>query len=207
MISKFCSRIQKYLIPGIHCCVFLSYCYSMKRSLFILSAIFLFCQLQAQPLNVKAKSFSTPFITLYKSAGNYFKEVKGSPIISTLFTNPDTIGYRLKLLPEGATDWKHISVDIDNLFTVFFKAGEYSQDSAEVARRFNDLIALIKETDPGAVFQEDNSYSDTKIKEVNICPAHTNNCSENDKWRVSLYFHKMLDGGYNVSVNIQSFPE
>jgi hypothetical protein len=179
----------------------------MKKHILLLSLLFLLLQAAAQPLNVKNKSFAETFLLLYKSAGNYFKEVKGVPIVSTMFAEPDTIGYRLRLLPAGVTDWKHISVDMNYTLTIFFKLGEYSKDSAEVAKRFNDIIALIKEADPTATLQEDDSYSDTKIKEINICTVGAKSCGEEDKWRVSLYFHKMFDDEYNVSVNMQSFKE
>lgn len=188
-------------------CTICCYHYSMKKNLFVSFVLFTVIQSQAQSFDVKDKRFSEVFTFMYKSAGHYFSEIKANPIISTMFKEPDTIGYRLKLLPPGVTDWKHISMGIEHELTIFFKLGDYSKDSAEVAARFNDMIALIKETDPAAVFREDDSYSDTKIRELYICAGNSKDCGENHKWRVSLYFHKMFGDEYNVSVNLQSYRE
>ena len=139
-----------------------------KKIVMSLYVMLLLQQVQGQQFNVKDTSFIRVFTTLYNSAGNYFNEIKGRPIVSTMFNEPDTIGYRIKLLPLGVTDWKHLSLGIGNELTAFFKLGEYSKDSTEVAQRFNDMIALIKEIDTTAFFEFDDSYSDTKIKEVRI---------------------------------------
>lgn len=178
-----------------------------KKVTMFLCVMLLLQQVKAQQFNVKDTAFIRVFSTLYKSAGNYFKEVKGSPIVSTMFKEPDTIGYRIKLLPQGVTDWKHLSLGINLELTAFFKLGAYSKDSTEVAQRFYNLIALIKEIDKSAFFEFDDSYSDTKIKEVRICSGSKGPCGEDDKWRISLYFHKMFDDEYNVSVNIESYPQ
>ncbi len=175
-----------------------------KKIIVFLCVILLLQQVQGQQFNVKDSSFVRVFTTLYNSAGNYFNEVKGKPIVSTMFNEPDTIGYRIKLLPQGVTDWKHLSLGIGHELTAFFKLGEYSKDSTEVARRFYDLIDLIKEIDKTAFFEFDDSYSDTKIKEVRVCSGSKGPCGEDDKWRVNLYFHKMFDDEFNVSVNIES---
>ncbi len=179
----------------------------VKKIGIFLFVMVLLHQVQGQSFNVKDTSFSRVFTILYNSAGNYFNGVKGKPIVSTMFNEPDTIGYRIRLLPQGVTDWKHLSLGIGHELTAFFKLGEYSKDSTEVAQRFNDMIALIKEIDKTAFFEFDDSYSDTKIKEVRICSESKGPCGEDDKWRVSLYFHKMFDDEFNVSVNIESHRE
>lgn len=176
----------------------------MKKIVCLLLCCVLLVNAQSQPLNIKDSSFSQVFLFLYNSAGNYFKEVKGRPIMGAFNPN-DTIGYRLRLLPAGVTDWKNIGIDMNNNLDISFKLGEYMKDSAEMAKRFYDLIDVIKAADPSAVVQEDNSYSDTKIKEVYICSGGSY-CGENGKWRVNLYFHRFSGGEYNVTVNMQAYP-
>lgn len=177
----------------------------MKTATALLFFFFVFSA-DAQKFDVRAKSFAGPFSLIYKSAGNFFKEIKGQPIISNMFGSPDTIGFRLKLLPEGVTDWKHISGSNSEEQTIFFKLGEYSTDSAEVAKRFTDMLSLVKEIDKTAVLEYDNSYSDTKVKEVRVCTGNASSCGEEDQWRVSLYFHRFSGNTFNVSVNIQAYP-
>ncbi len=162
-------------------------------------------QAQSQVFDVNSKNFRETFTQLYKSAANTFTEVKGPPIISNMFGTPDTIGYRIKLLPDGVTDWKHISGSNSEEQTLFFKLGAYSTDSAEVAKRFEGVIALIKEIDPTATVQYDDSYSDTKIKEVYVCTGG-GPCGTNENWRVNLYFHRFAGNEFGVSVNIQAYP-
>jgi hypothetical protein len=178
----------------------------MKTAIAFLVFFFSAISVNAQKLDVKARSFAEPFSVMYKSAGNFFSEIKGSPIISNMFGSPDTIGFRLKLLPEGVTDWKHISGSNSEEQTIFFKLGEYSTDSAEVAKRFTDMIELVKQIDKTAVLEYDDSYSDTKIKEVRICTGNAASCGEDDPWRISLYFHRFSGNEFNVSVNIQAYP-
>lgn len=178
----------------------------MKNTVFItaLLTIFFSCRSQQPGLDVNAPSFRQPFITLYKSTADYFKDVKGKPIVRAILHEPDTIGYELKVLPAGVTDWKHISIDWEGTLTVFFKLGEYSKDSAAVAKRFNDLVALVRKTDPTAVFSEDNAYSDTKVKEIYVCHPGAAGCTEDDRWRLHIFFHRMFDNRFNVSVNLQA---
>ncbi len=162
-------------------------------------------QAKSQVFDVHSKNFKESFTLLYKSAATFFTEVKGPPIISNMFGTPDTIGYRIKLLPAGVTEWMNISGSNSEEQTLFFKLGEYSTDSAEVAKRFEGVIALIKEIDSTATVQYDDSYSDTKIKEVYVCTGG-GPCGEDGQWRVSLYFHRFADNEFNVSVNIQAYP-
>ncbi len=182
------------------------YYYCMKTATALFLFFFFTFSANAQPFDVNAKSFAEPFWVIYKSACIFFSDIKGQPIISNMFGKPDTIGYRLKLLPAGVTDWKHISGSNSEEQTIFFKLGEYSTDSAEVAKRFTGLIALIKQMDPTAVLEYDESYSDTKVKEVRICTGKASSCGEDDPWRVSLYFHRFSGNEFNVSVNIQAYP-
>ena len=178
----------------------------MKKQLFLIAFISFSICAGAQSFDVKSKNFTEVFTLLYQSAGHYFKEVKGKPITSNFFSTIDTIGFRILQLPEGVTDWKHLDLGADGSITLFFKLGEYSTDSAEVARRFSDCIALIKQIDPAVVITEDNKYSDTKVKEVYSCSSAATPCTEEGKWRVNLYFHRFSNKEFNVSVNIQSFP-
>lgn len=159
----------------------------------------------SQNSNKNSGNFRETFTLLYKSAGNFFTEVKGPPIISNMFGTPDTIGYRLKVLPDGVTDWKNISGSNSEKQTIFFKLGAYSTDSTAMAKRFNEVIAIIRQIDPAATINYDDSYSDSKIKEVYICPG-SGPCGEDDHWRVSLYLHRFNGNEFNVSVNIQAFP-
>lgn len=163
-------------------------------------------QCKSQVFDVHSKNFRETFTLLYKSAANSFAEVKGPPIISNMFGKPDTIGYQIKLLPKGVTDWKHISGSNSEEQTLFFKLGEYSTDSTEVAKRFEAVIALIKEIDPTATVQYDDSYSDTKIKELYVCSG-SGPCGEDGQWRVNLYFHRFAGNEFGVSVNIRAIVE
>lgn len=160
--------------------------------------------LNAQEIDTRSKNFRETFTLLYNSAAHQFNEVKGAPIISTMFGKPDTIGFRIRLLPDGVTDWKHISGSNSEQQTVFFKLGEYTTDSTKMFQRFNDVISLIKEIDRSVLVQYDDSYSDTKIKEVNICSGSPLNCGEDDPWRVNLYLHRFNGNEFGVSVNINS---